>query len=137
MMKQQRRRFILGLGGLGALTLLPAAMRAATPGKPSKGSFMHVVFFWLKDKEPATREAFEKELRPFIENVKEIRQWHIGTPADTDREVIDNTWDYSIVLEFDSKKEHDIYQDHELHKQFVRNASALWTKVQVYDSQSL
>ena len=95
---------------------------------------MHVVFFWLKDDQAETRTKFEAELRPFIAGVKEIRSRHIGTPADTDREVIDNSWDYSLVLGFDSKKEHDIYQEHTLHKQFIENASSLWTKVLVYDS---
>ena len=63
-----------------------------------------------------------------------IKTQHIGSPADTDRAVIDNTYSYSLVLSFDSKKEHDIYQEHQFHKDFIANASELWTKVQVYDS---
>jgi len=74
------------------------------------------------------------ELRKFIDNVDLIRTKHIGTPADTDREVIDNSWSYSLILSFDSKKEHDLYQEHKLHKDFIKNASSLWKRVQVYDS---
>ncbi len=52
----------------------------------------------------------------------------------TDRDVIDNTYSYSMVITFDSKKEHDIYQEHPAHKKFIENASSLWDKVLVYDS---
>lgn len=70
----------------------------------------------------------------FIDNVEVIKTKHVGTPADTDREVIDSTYSYSLILSFDSKKEHDIYQEHPLHKNFINNASSLWERVLVYDS---
>jgi hypothetical protein len=79
-------------------------------------------------------KKFEHELRQFIDHVDEIKTSHIGTPADTDRDVIDNTWSYSLVLSFDSKKEQDIYQGHQAHLKFIENASSLWEKVLVYDS---
>ncbi len=84
-----------------------------------------------------TRESFLKELRTFIDNVDLMKTKHIGTPADTNREVIDSSWSYSLILSFDSKKEQDLYQEHQLHKNFIENASSLWTKVQVYDSIKL
>ena len=93
-----------------------------------------MVFFWLKIDDQANREAFLSELRKFIDNADMIRSQHIGTPADTDRPVIDNTYTFSLVLSFDSKKEHDEYQEHQLHKDFIENASHLWEKVLVYDS---
>jgi hypothetical protein len=99
-----------------------------------EGKFLHVVFFWLKKEDDKTKKAFLKELRKFIDHVDMIRSRHIGTPADTDRPVIDNTYTFSLILSFDSKKEHDEYQEHPLHKDFIANASALWEKVQVYDS---
>jgi len=102
--------------------------------KELEGNFVHVVFFWLIDDASETRKKFMSELRKFIDNVDLIKTKHIGTPADTDREVIDSTWSYSLVLSFDSKKEHDLYQEHQLHKDFIENASSLWKKVQVYDS---
>ena len=73
-------------------------------------------------------------LTKFIETVPGIRPSHIGSPADTDRPVIDSTYSYSLIVSFDSKKEHDIYQEHPLHKDFIAAAEDLWDKVQVYDS---
>ena len=132
---KERRRFIRKLGGLTALLAL------ASPGKAkvrmteeSEGSFMHVVFFWLVDDSEETHKNFMSELRKFIDKVDLIQTKHIGAPADTDREVIDSTWTYSLILSFDSKKEQDLYQEHQLHKNFIKNASSLWKKVQVYDS---
>lgn len=132
---KERRRFIRKLGGITALLAL------ALPGKAKvrmteeiEGSFMHVVFFWLVDDAIETHKKFMSELRKFIDNVDLIKTKHIGAPADTDREVIDSTWTYSLILSFDSKKEHDLYQEHQLHKDFIENASSLWKKVQVYDS---
>jgi hypothetical protein len=132
---KQRRQFIKKAGGLAALMALSSPGRAHTgENKEKEGSFLHVVFFWLVDDAEETREKFLKELRKFIDNVDLMKSKHIGTPADTNREVIDSSWSYSLILSFDSKKEQDLYQEHQLHKEFIENASALWRKVQVYDS---
>lgn len=138
----QRRTFIQKLGGMAALMSLPAIARSREKTlvenkDQSQGPFMHVVFFWLKNENQASRKKFLSELRKFIDNVDLIRTKHVGSPAGTDREVIDSTWTYSLILTFDSKKEHDLYQEHELHLKFIENASSLWSRVQVYDSVTL
>ena len=102
--------------------------------KELEGNFVHVVFFWLIDNTRETKEKFFDEVKKFIDNVDVIKTKHIGTPADTDRDVIDNTWSYSLVLSFESRKEQDIYQKHQSHLDFIENASSLWDKVLVYDS---
>jgi len=135
-----RRQFIRKIGGLAAFFTLSTQGRAGTAltkghhSREQEGNFFHIVFFWLTDDSHETRKKFFSELKKFIDHVDVIKTRHIGTPADTDREVIDNTWSYSLVLSFESKKEHDIYQEHQLHKDFIENASSLWEKVLVYDS---
>jgi len=131
---KERRKFIRKLGGITALMALGSTAKAEEQASKEQGSFFHVVFFWLVNDSSEVKSSFEKELRQFIDHVDEIRTSHIGTPADTDRDVIDNTWSYSLILSFDSKKEQDIYQEHPLHKKFIENASSLWEKVLVYDS---
>jgi hypothetical protein len=131
--QSKRRTFLKKLGGLAAVIAIPASLKAGKP-ETLEGNFVHVVFFWLKKEDEITKKAFLTELRKFIDHVDMIRSQHIGTPADTDREVIDNTYSFSLILSFDSKKEHDEYQEHQLHKDFIANASSLWEKVQVYDS---
>ena len=102
--------------------------------KETEGNFLHIVFFWLKDDTKETKKKFFSEAEKLVDNVKVIKTKHIGTPADTDRDVIDNTWSYSLVLSFESIKEQEIYQKHQAHLDFVENASSLWDKVLVYDS---
>jgi hypothetical protein len=138
-----RRKFIRSLGGITALLALNSTARANNPeqfnhalggGKELEGGFFHIVFFWLIDNSPEVEKKFLKELKDFVSQVEEIKKVHIGPPADTNREVIDNTYSYSLVVTFDSKKEHDIYQEHAAHKRFIENASSLWSKVIVYDT---
>ncbi len=141
-----RRKFITRLGSLAALFALSSATgNADLSGKsfdtasPStaQGDFLHVVFFWLINDKPETKNSFLSELKKFIDHVDLIKTRHIGSPADTSREVIDSTYSYSLILSFDSKKEQDLYQEHPLHKEFIENASSLWEKVLVYDSLKL
>ena len=138
-----RRRFIKKLGGFTALLALGSTARAehlnstgsvSGDSKELEGGFFHMVFFWLINDTTEVKEQFLKELKNFVVQVEEIKKVHIGPPADTDRDVIDNTYSYSLVITFDSKKEHDIYQEHVAHKEFIENASSLWEKVLVYDS---
>jgi hypothetical protein len=138
-----RRKFIRNLGGMAALLALSSTSRANKPdgarsipgnGKELEGGFFHMVFFWLINDTPEVKSNFLRELKDFVGKVEEIKKVHIGPPANTNREVIDNTWSYNLVVTFDSKKEHDIYQDHPAHKKFIENASSLWEKVLVYDS---
>ena len=135
---KQRRQFFRKLGGAAGLLALASTGRAQDRNASEhEGSFLHVVFFWLIDDAKETREKFMSELRIFIDNVDLMKTKHIGTPADTNREVIDSSWSYSLILSFASKKEQDLYQEHQLHKDFIENASSLWKKVQVYDSIKL
>ncbi|MBV6655397.1 MAG: Dabb family protein [Mameliella sp.] len=106
--------------------------------EPIKGSFVHVVYFWLK--EPANAEAraqFVTSLSNFIDHSEFIQSKHIGTPADTDREVIDNSYTYALVVTFNSKEDQDQYQAEEGHIKFIEESKALWEKVLVYDSEHL
>jgi hypothetical protein len=138
-----RRKFIRKLGGITAMLALGSTARAKNMNrseegegndKELEGGFFHMVFFWLVDDTPEVKEKFLKELNNFVKEVDEIKKVHIGPPADTDRDVIDNSYSYNLLLTFDSKKEHDIYQEHPAHKKFIENASSLWEKVLVYDS---
>ena len=129
-----RRTFIRRLGGISALFTMGTLARAHGKDTASRGEFFHVVFFWLTNETREVSQKFEKELRQLVSQVEEIKSSHIGTPADTDRDVIDNTWSYSLILTFDSKEKQDIYQSHQAHLKFIENASSLWEKVLVYDS---
>ena len=102
------------------------------------GNFYHVVFFWLKVPENQShRKQFLASLNGFLDQVDQIQTRHVGSPAPTDRPVIDSSYTFSLILSFKNKKEQDIYQEHAAHKKFISDSEALWQKVQVYDSELL
>lgn len=131
---EKRRSFfkkILGLGATG--TLLPLYLHGSEK-KKSGTTFIHHVFFWLKN--PEDPEAHKKLLAGLKEmgTIETISLLNIGTPADTDRPVIDNTYHYSFLIGFKDREGHDIYQVHPKHDKFRNELSDLWSKVLVYDS---
>ncbi len=100
-----------------------------------KGPFVHMVFFWLKEgNSPEDIALFENNLKEFIDNNKHVLEMHIGKPAMTPREVVDNSYSYSLVTTFKSVKEHDAYQVDQAHLDFIEQSKHLWERVQVYDS---
>ncbi|AOW19745.1 Dabb family protein [Urechidicola croceus] len=104
----------------------------------AQGDFAHIVFFWLKNPDnQADRKAFEESLTRFINKSEFIKTMHVGTPAATNREVIDNSYTYCLSLTFENKAMQDKYQDEPNHKIFIEESSPLWEKVIVYDSENI
>lgn len=98
------------------------------------GHFVHTVFFWLEDGENASdREALHEGLKTLTE-IPEIEQAYIGVPADTDRPVIDSSYDFSITFVFPDRATQDAYQEHPIHLKFVEECAPLWERVVVYDA---
>lgn len=99
------------------------------------GTLVHHVFFWLEEPDnPRTRAQFESAIENLLQ-VETIRRSHFGVPAATeDREVVDHTYTYSLILFFESKEDQDAYQAHPIHLKFVEENRHLWKKVRVYDS---
>jgi hypothetical protein len=99
-----------------------------------KNLFVHHVYFWLKN--PASQQDLQDLTAGLdrLSTVKTIRQFHVGKPAGTHRDVIDGSYSVSWLLFFESRADQDSYQEDPIHKQFVAECSHLWEKVVVYDS---
>jgi len=96
--------------------------------------FIHHVYFWLKN--PGSAEDL-KQLKEGLQKltaVETIGMYQIGTPAATNRDVIERTYSVSWMLMFDNLEDEEVYQHHPLHLKFVEECSHLWSKVIVYDS---
>ncbi len=101
-------------------------------------NFTHVVYFWLNHPDNnQDRSDFETSLKKFLNNSKYAQTKFIGTPANTPREVVDNSYTYSLILSFPSKEDQEKYQKEQAHLDFIKEASHLWKKVQVFDSVGL
>ena len=101
-------------------------------------NFSHVVYFWLNNPEnKQDRLDFETSLKQLLNNSMYAQTKFIGVPANTPREVVDNSYTYSLILTFPSKEIQEKYQNEAVHLTFVEEASHLWKKVKVYDSLGL
>ena len=96
--------------------------------------FVHTVYFWISEgATPAAREQLVGDCRDLLGRVPAVRQLFVGRPANTPREVVDNSYGVGLTVVLDDAAAHDAYQVHELHLQFVARNKATWSRVQIYD----
>ena len=132
---ENRRSFVSKIAaGMAATSLITVSGKADTNEAPMKNIFVHHVFFWLKEPNNAeARMQFEKGLQGLIK-VPLIQSSHIGTPVESSREVVDDSFTYSYMAFFRSKEDQIIYQTHPIHLKFIEDCQHLWEKVIVYDA---
>ncbi|TMI75042.1 MAG: Dabb family protein [Bacteroidetes bacterium] len=102
-----------------------------------KDIFVHHVYFWLKN--AGSKEDLDKLVAGLkkLSAVKTIKQFHIGKPADTKRDVIDTSYSVSWLVFFTNGVDQASYQTDPIHLKFVEDCSSLWQKVVVYDSVNM
>lgn len=133
-MKTERRGFIKAMaaaGMMGGAALQGASVGAATP---LDAKLVHHVFFWLKN--PGSAEDRSQLITGLktLRQLEMVRSIHIGVPAPTEkRDVVDNSYDVSELMTFDTVADQKAYQDHPIHQAFVAKCGHLWSKVVVYD----
>lgn len=117
-------------------SMAAAAATVALPddGGKKKNIFVHHVYFWLKKPGNEADTAKLVEGLETLVKIPGVRLAHIGTPASTNRSVIDRSYAVSWLLFFDNLEDEEIYQKHPDHLKFVEHYSYLWEKVVVYDS---
>jgi hypothetical protein len=126
MKEQSRRTFVK--------SSIVAGLGAGLPASAPKDLFVHHVYFYLKNPNSAEDKAKLLEGLNKLAKVPTIKLVHIGTPANTTRDVVVRDYSISWLCLFDSAQDEEIYQKHPIHLKFVEDYSALWSKVAVYDS---
>ncbi len=98
---------------------------------------VHNVYFWLKDGlQSQALAAFEQGLK-VLANDSNVKSGYFGKPADTHRDVVENTYSYGLVFVFDDLAAHDRYQAGAVHLRFVEDHASKWEKVVVHDIQTV
>lgn len=96
--------------------------------------FVHTVFFWMN---PTVSDTDRKQLvgdcHRYLGECPTVRQIWAGPPAQTPREVVDNSYDVGLTVVFDDKAGHDAYQEAPLHLEFIARNKQHWKRVQIYD----
>ena len=137
-MDASKRRTFLKKSALGFTGWLGLSSFSGKQQKSLGGDFVHTVYFWMKATKNAEANAqFSRNLRAFLDAVAVIKSYHIGLPANTPRDVVDNSYTFALIVTFENREAHDVYQEHEIHKQFIADTQHLWTRVQIYDSISI
>lgn len=103
----------------------------------TENKFIHHVYFWLNNPNSVEDKNSLIEGLNKVTKVETIKTFHIGRPADTDREVIDTSYAISWLLTFDTKEDEASYQNDPIHLEFVEEYKHFWKKVVVYDTVDL
>jgi hypothetical protein len=132
-----RRSFMMKMAaGMAATSLVTISNRVNAREISVKKTFVHHVFFWLKNPQnPEDRKAFEAGLRALVK-VPQIQSYHIGIPVESPREVVDDSFTYSYIAYFKNVDDQNIYQAHPIHLKFIEDCQHLWEKVVVYDAMN-
>jgi hypothetical protein len=95
--------------------------------------FVHTVLFWLKpDLTHDQHTKFQAGLNSLL-TIPSVVHGSVGTPASTDRPVIDRTYSYGLLTVFRDLDGHDVYQADPIHLAFLKDCKEYWTRVQIYD----
>lgn len=128
---QSRRTFVKSSLAAGLGAGLPAAH---LPASATGDLFVHHVYFYLKNTGSEPDKVKLVEGLNKLAKVPTIKFVNIGSPASTDRSVIEKGYAVSWLCFFDSLADEEIYQKHPIHLKFIEEYSSLWEKVVVYDS---
>ena len=117
---------------LSAALMSPAQADAPKPG-PMIG---HMVYFTLKERTPAAREAFAQSTRDLLGGLDGLAFFAVGTLPDQPFEpaVNDREFDIALQVVFLDKAAHSAYIKHPKHDEFVKVNKDKWAKVRVFDS---
>jgi len=96
--------------------------------------FVHSVYFWLKpDLTEEQRAKFWEGVRS-LTTIESARQGFAGSPASTDRPIIDRSYSCALIVIFDDGAGHEAYQVHPTHDKFREECATFWSKVLIYDA---
>lgn len=94
----------------------------------------HHVLFWLKD------DATDEEIKTFhqalldLEPIAPSAFFHVGTPAEIERDVIDASYSFSLFAAFETMEQFETYQKHPEHIAFLNGPNKLAKRVLIYDA---
>lgn len=120
-------------------SFLAAPLLAAIAARPvfaaDDAQLAHMVFFTLKDRTDANRDALVAGCKKYLGGHEGTVYFSVGTRgAEFARDVNATDWDVALHLVFKNKAAHDTYQEHPRHLKFIEENKNLWGKVRVYDS---
>jgi hypothetical protein len=97
---------------------------------------VHNVFFALNENTPATRQKLIDDCRKYLSGHTGVAYFSAGLLSPSlARPVNDREFDVALHVVFRSMADHDAYQAHPRHQQFIDENKPNWKKVRVFDSE--
>lgn len=94
---------------------------------------VHTAYFWFKEGvTDEQKEAFSKSSLE-LKTIPEVKALFTGKPADTNRPIVERSYDFAVVVHLEDLAAHDVYQIHTVHQKLLADYSSLWEKVMVTD----
>ncbi len=137
MQLSNRRKFIGKLSKTALFFSVFMSNVKSSTAKNSQNLFVHHVYFWLNNPESKEDEAKLIAGLKKLSKVKTIKEFHIGKPAKTNRDVIERSYAVSWLAFFNNLEEQEMYQKDPIHLKFIAECSMLWKKVIVYDAEDI
>ena len=97
---------------------------------------IHNVYFWLKEDVGDKAQLKFAEGLVALTNDSNVVSGYFGKPADTRRDVVENSYSFGLVLVFEDKAGHDDYQKGAPHRRFLDEHMEKWERVLVFDIES-
>jgi hypothetical protein len=95
--------------------------------------FSHVVIWWTNPEVPNAEELILAGAEKYLRPIPFLKAYHIGRMATSHRPVVDQSYQVAMHVAFEDKAAQDVYQDHPLHLDFVRECKHAWIRVVIYD----
>ena len=98
-----------------------------------RGMFSHVVIFWTDPSKPDAPDELIGAAEKYLASIPGVVNFHVGKMVTSHRDVVDQTYQVALNIQFQSKQAQDEYQDHPQHLEFVKECKPLFAKLVVYD----
>jgi hypothetical protein len=95
--------------------------------------FSHVVVFWTDPSKPDAPDEVIAAAEKYLEPIPGIVSFHVGKMVTSHRDIVDQTYQAALNIQFESKQAQDDYQVHPQHLEFVAQCKPLFAKVVTYD----
>ena len=95
--------------------------------------FSHVVIWWTKPGAPNAADDLIAGAEKYLRTIPNVTNFHVGKMVPSDRPVVEQSYQVALNVGFANKQAQDEYQVHPSHVEFVRQCSALWERLVVYD----
>jgi hypothetical protein len=94
----------------------------------------HVVIFWTKPEIPNAAEELIAGAEKYLRPIPLAKSFHVGKMVKSHRDVVDQSYQVALNIQFENKKAEEDYQVHPMHLDFVEKAfKPNCQKVVVYD----